>query len=188
MSALLARIMLAMLMLPSAAVLYVIVFVTQSDAKWIRNLGYPLSTQLTWILSGMITWLFVAIYWWLLWRNLVRWTTARMTATVLSVIGACALGLLAYVLLRLTMNYDRGFGTWAGSVVAPISWLIGTTFFWRETAAERAARTAGGSISLACPTCGYNLTGLQGTRCPECGTTFTLTELLEAQAQYGDSL
>ncbi|MDB5303490.1 MAG: hypothetical protein JWM97_1039, partial [Phycisphaerales bacterium] len=34
---------------------------------------------------------------------------------------------------------------------------------------------------VVCPTCGYNLTGLTATRCPECGSQFTLDELMAAQ-------
>jgi predicted Zn-ribbon and HTH transcriptional regulator len=30
---------------------------------------------------------------------------------------------------------------------------------------------------MACPNCGYNLTGLREARCPECGSQFTLDEL-----------
>ena len=37
--------------------------------------------------------------------------------------------------------------------------------------------------AITCPTCGYNLTGLTATRCPECGKQCTLDELFAAQAR-----
>jgi len=61
-------------------------------------------------------------------------------------------------------------------------WLAATIFLWRETPLERVERIKGSSKSaVTCPTCGYNLTGLSEARCPECGTRFTLDELLALQ-------
>ena len=49
----------------------------------------------------------------------------------------------------------------------------------------RSPRTAGGEIDVTCPTCGYALNGLRDLRCPECGTTFTIDSLIEAQRYDG---
>jgi DNA-directed RNA polymerase subunit RPC12/RpoP len=69
-----------------------------------------------------------------------------------------------------------------GTILAPLLWLIATVFIWRETPAERGRRVrSAGNAGIACPTCGYNLTGLSESRCPECGNRFTLDELLAAQ-------
>jgi hypothetical protein len=38
-----------------------------------------------------------------------------------------------------------------------------------------------GRDAVVCPNCGYNLTGLSGTRCPECGKQYTINELLAEQ-------
>lgn len=188
MSALLARIMLVIFMLPAASVLYTVYVVTQRDSRWLRNLvGYSSNMRLLYITAGLITWAFVAVYWWLIWRKQIRWTATRTTASFVVTLIAIAVGVLVFWLIRLTLRYDREFSSWAGSVVAPIAWLIGTTLAWRETAAERAERVGSGS-SLACPTCGYNLTGLKGTRCPECGNEFTLDELLASRDGRGDSI
>ncbi len=66
---------------------------------------------------------------------------------------------------------------------AIVMWLIATVFIWRETAGERAARVKGpGKRAVTCPTCGYNLTGSSECRCPECGSKFTVDELMGLQA------
>jgi DNA-directed RNA polymerase subunit RPC12/RpoP len=67
-------------------------------------------------------------------------------------------------------------------VAVVLTWLAVAVFIWCETPAEPAERIEGSSKSaVACPTCGYNLTGLSEARCPECGTRFTLDELLALQ-------
>lgn len=38
-------------------------------------------------------------------------------------------------------------------------------------------------MRLPCPKCGYNLTGLREARCPECGATYTLDELVVTLAE-----
>ena len=49
------------------------------------------------------------------------------------------------------------------------------------------ATAADGALDLRCPSCGYRMVGLHESRCPECGTTYTLDELLARQpfAQRG---
>ena len=41
--------------------------------------------------------------------------------------------------------------------------------------------TAHQEVNVNCPDCGYSLIGLRDLRCPECGTTFTIDELIRAQ-------
>lgn len=67
-------------------------------------------------------------------------------------------------------------------MLAILLWMIASIFLWRETAAERGKRVSGAHNAITCPTCGYNLTGLNEARCPECGSKFTLDELLASQA------
>jgi hypothetical protein len=38
-----------------------------------------------------------------------------------------------------------------------------------------------GDINVNCPQCGYSLIGLRDLKCPECGETFTIDELIRAQ-------
>jgi hypothetical protein len=136
------------------------------------------------IISGALTWIGVGIYWCLLWRSGVQWTSRRITGTIVAGFGAFAFGLLAAVFIAMTFSIGDGqsFEAFVGGMHAIIVWLIATVFIWRETAAERARRvTASSASAITCPTCGYNLTGLTEARCPECGSKFTLDELLASQ-------
>lgn len=40
---------------------------------------------------------------------------------------------------------------------------------------------ADNQVDVHCPSCGYSLIGLRDLRCPECGTRFTIDELIRAQ-------
>jgi hypothetical protein len=173
MSHLISRILLAVLMIPAAGFIFLITILA-SD----RTFGYSWR-PMPMVMSGLSTWAFVAIYWFWLWRTSVKWTSTRIGWTGLAAIGAVIVGFMAGVL---TYPIERDVGEFIGSSVAPLAWLIAVTIIWRETPLERAQRL--GPISktgIVCPKCGYNLTGLQGTRCPECGTQYTLDELLASQ-------
>jgi uncharacterized paraquat-inducible protein A len=103
-----------------------------------------------------------------------------MVSAVGAVVGGLAMGALIAVGTDIS---SAEFVVFFASLVAPLFWVVSTVFIWRESAAERAARldrsaAAGG---IVCPTCGYNLTGLKGSRCPECGVEFTLDQLLAGQ-------
>jgi DNA-directed RNA polymerase subunit RPC12/RpoP len=105
----------------------------------------------------------------------VRWTGTRIGLTVVStIIVVC----IAAVLGAFGANMEEEFGYFLASVSAPLLWLVATVLIWKETATERAERFGGaGGRAVACPRCGYNLTGLSSTQCPECGAQFTLDEL-----------
>lgn len=42
-----------------------------------------------------------------------------------------------------------------------------------------------GTVNVACPNCNYSLVGLETTTCPECGSRFTIDQLIKAQG-YGE--
>ncbi len=173
MSALLARIMLAIFMLPAAAILYTITLVVVNDLDSGR---WPVRRP-EWLAALLASWVFIAAYWTLLWRKAVRWTEARKRSTVFAALLSAVAGALAG---WATSGVDDEFGFFVFSVVAPLLWLPATVFVWRESPAERATRVAGRE-AITCPNCGYNLTGLSAARCPECGTGYTLDELLARQ-------
>ena len=127
----------------------------------------------------------VAAYWLLLWRSGVAWTARRIVWTAVASAAAVTADLAAPAVLT-ALDDVYGSASRANAMAFTIGviamWLMATVFIWRETPAERAARVgASGSSAVACPTCGYNLTGLGEARCPECGSRFTLDELLAAQ-------
>jgi hypothetical protein len=174
MSSLLARIMLAIFMLPLGALVYMFVMFWIWEMR--TTLGYY-DFERAFVFGGVAAWAFVAVYWYLLWRRSIVWNTRRRVGT--SVAAACA-GAIGVIVGLACYPINERVGCFMGSVAAPSLWLVGTVFVWRESAAERAARLKG-SDALVCPTCGYNLTGLSEPRCPECGSRFTLDELLRAQ-------
>jgi len=185
MSTLVARILLSMLMVPMAVLVYALSVAVADQA--IRSGSYPTRNELVFLIATAATWVSVAAYWCLLWRTGVRWTRARIAGTVASPVAALVVASLAGVVLAAFGDGNGGndggrVGTFVGGVLAIVVWLFATIFLWRETAAERAARVRAVCAStIPCPNCGHNLTGLGDARCPECGSRFTLDELLAAQ-------
>jgi hypothetical protein len=174
MSRLIARILLSIFIFPLASLIYLIAFLT-----YVENVRYrPYRDEIAFIFAGLLTWGFIALYWWLLWRSSVRWTNERSALTVGAVLVASIAGAIAGAA---TTGIDNEFGCFIGSVTAPLLWLVATVFLWRESTSERGARLNQNKNTLVCPTCGYNLTGLQTPRCPECGTQFTLDQLIAQQ-------
>ena len=179
MSQLVSRILLAIFLFPLAAVFYLIIFfVLDNNQRYSGN-----RDTVDFLISGVITWIGVALYWGLIWRSTVKWNGKRLglaaTAALLcATCGAIVAGLISLV----TRGGNGGFAMFVATVLAILLWLVATVFLWRETSAERRARVAGTGNAITCPNCGYNLTGLHESRCPECGTRFTLDELLVAQS------
>ena len=175
MTQLLARIMLALLMLPLASLVYLLAFAFIESELLHRD-------EQALLVAGVVSAVFVAVYWVLLWHRTVRWTEARVWATIGAPVLAVAISLALGAWMG--MMVEEELGIFVGTATAILLWLVGTVFAWRETAAERAARFGSGqdgSSAIACPHCGYNLTGLASTQCPECGARFTLDELIAAR-------
>ncbi|MBV8780233.1 MAG: hypothetical protein JO353_02440 [Phycisphaerae bacterium] len=182
MSQLVARILLTIFMLPAATVVYIFTFVFND------RLGVGNREMIDFLISGATAWGFVIIYWLLLWRKGVQWNSTRALLTLLSALAAIGIGALLGFFAEEVVRFSTGsFGAFLGTMAAPISWLILTVIVWRETPAERRQRIrAANGSAIICPNCGYNLTGLNGTRCPECGSQFTLDELIASQPKAMD--
>ncbi|HEV2292538.1 MAG TPA: hypothetical protein VGR35_01705 [Tepidisphaeraceae bacterium] len=172
MSHLIARLLLSMLVFPLGGLVYTVAVVISFNhfgGFWREE---------AWVVAGAVTWAFVAGYWVLLWHKTVRWDT-RVGTTVGAAVAAAVAGTAIGAICN---TIERGFGSFVGSSSAILLWLVATCFLWRESPAERAERLgASGHDGVVCPTCGYNLTGLKEPRCPECGSEFTLDQLLAAQ-------
>jgi hypothetical protein len=172
MSHLIARLLLSMLVFPLGGLVYTIaiVFYFHFRGSYGRDDA--------WVFAGLVCWAFVAAYWVLLWHKSVRWD-GRVVPTCAAAIVCAIVGVVLGVVCN---TIERGFGAFVGSTSAILLWLVATCFIWRESPLERAARLDGtGRDGVVCPTCGYNLTGLKEPRCPECGSQFTLDQLLAAQ-------
>ena len=173
MSRLLARIMLALLMLPLAAAVYTFCIVMLMEITRFRR------EEIAFLAADLVTALFVAAYWTLLWRATVRWSARRVLLTVIAAFAALAVGA---VLGGVASMFEDSFGLFIGGVFAILLWLVATVFVWRETAGERSRRVRGaGAEAIVCPQCGYNMTGLELAACPECGARFTVDELVALQ-------
>ena len=63
--------------------------------------------------------------------------------------------------------------------------LTGTVFVWLPIVFHLQCRRRifgpDNLVRVNCPTCGYSLIGLRDLRCPECGSEFTIDELIRAQ-------
>jgi hypothetical protein len=180
MSRLISRILLAVFMLPLAAMVYLAAVVPVMRivgyGRYYSRIG---SEDFAFVIAGVVSWAFIATYWTLLWRKSVRLNAVRVRQSF--GIGLAALIVAVAIAIPLGL-VEEGFGYFMGSAIAPMLWVVATIFIWRESAAERTERLrASGRDGVVCPTCGYNLTGLTSTRCPECGTQFTLDELMAAQ-------
>lgn len=181
MSRLIARILLSIFMLPLAAMMYLTFFIVAERSGWnpYSNLGYGSRQAFLFTISGTVTWVAIAVYWIAVWSGVVNWNSRRVIGTFAAIAVAALCGWFIYALLR---ESSTQVGAFVGSATAPMLWVVGTVFVWRETTAERAARLSNASEdALVCPICGYNLTGLSEPRCPECGSKFTLSELVAAQ-------
>jgi len=169
MSRLIARILLAILVFPLGAILDLGAYI------WLDRHGLNRDPVLQ---ALLLTWAFVAAYWILLWRGSVAWTQARIGWTLGAAVAAALGGVIVAALLN---SIDDGVARFCGGALAILLWVVFTIFIWRESPAERAARLKTSAGGVVCPNCGYNLTGLTATRCPECGTQFTIDELLASQ-------
>jgi hypothetical protein len=182
MTATIARLILAMLILPVTGAVFLLGFAAVVSRNSGRGPPGTLDVAILWI----VVYAFVATYWVLLWRSTVRWTRARIRNTALA--GLLALaggGAFAAALVAVTRAIPYGIALLLGGAGVPIIWVLATVILWRETSSERVARMSKlvSNPTVVCPTCGYNLSGLREARCPECGASFTLDELAASQPQ-----
>jgi hypothetical protein len=178
MSRLIATILLAILMFPLAGLVYLMTFFI--SAVGFRSVIGREQNGL--FVADVVTWVFIAVYWLALWRKKVKWTSTRTSLTAWSFLAAGAAGMGVGLMIASAMpGSGIEFALFVGGIVAPLLWVVATIFIWRESPDESASRLAGSEGGVVCPTCGYNLTGLKATRCPECGTEFTLDQLLASQ-------
>lgn len=139
-----------------------------------------LSPELPWAaLSGLITSVMIGGCWALIWRGVVRWTRRRCVFTVCAVITSWLC--IAGVMYVWTSERDHGDEEMFLPLVGVAVCLASLLFVWRETTPERRARLA--APGVACPVCGYDLSRLKQTTCPECGTAYTIEQLAKGRSE-----
>lgn len=182
MTHLVARLILAMLILPITGAVFVLLFVLVI----VPSSGAPTPARV--LTLWTVIYLFVGAYWTLLWSSLVRWTARRITSTVLAAPASLFVGVLMGTFVHSALGgVPTAMAILVGGGVVPMCWVVATVFIWRETSRERIERlTRANRNVIVCPHCGYNLTGLNEARCPECGSRFTLDKLLAAQPAVED--
>jgi hypothetical protein len=179
MNALVSRLLLALASLVGVPVVYILVFMP-SQRIWREVAALHVSN----IVTGAV----FAVCWTWIWSGQIVWTRSRRRLTALAVLWSIGVGTLVGGCLSLGTRYHE-VGVLLGGLAWVVSWLASTALIWRETAAERIARLGGsGREALPCPQCGYNLTGLREARCPECGTQYTLDQLLAALREQSAGL
>ena len=181
MTRLVARLILAMLTLPISAALFLFMALALIQ-------GGPPAPQ-TIIVMWVAEYVVIAGYWLLLWRNVVRWTRQRIIGTLLVTLGAFVCGAIGAVFVYEFVEAEIALALLIGGGVVPIVWVLGTVLVWWESSQERLERLKSyGTDTVCCINCGYNMTGLRDARCPECGSQFTLDELLTAQHEREQEL
>jgi len=175
MTRLICRLVLAMLLLPTAGAVFLLLMAPA--------LAQPQGPSQLWMLSAWLgVYTYITAYWTLLWKGYVRWTRFRLYATAAAWPAVMALGAAFGLVFQQLTRAPVEVAILVGGGVPPIVWTLATVLLWRETTSERAARLTtlrGGGV--LCPICSYNLTGLREARCPECGVHFTLEQLFAAQ-------
>ena len=181
MSRLLSRLILACAAVCAAPIAWFALVFIFADRTRVRPI------EVTMLLASAISGgLFVAA-WLGIWHEQVVWTRGRCWLTALSVpwsaVAAAVIGVSIVIGTR-----EEEVGVILGSLTWIVAWMASTALVWRETGEERSARLrAAAQGIICCLHCGYNMTGLHEARCPECGTQYTLNELLASiTEQAGD--
>jgi hypothetical protein len=167
----------------SGTVIVYLIVLTSTHQWW----GYRAS----WVYAGILSSLAFAGGWTMVWRGAILWTAHRRILTLLLIPLGLVPAALGFVAGEAAIRHSNGdFGVFLGTLAWATTWLIGTATIWRENAKERGERLRSlGIHAVACPDCGYNLTGLREAKCPECGAAYTLDQLYatitEQRAELG---
>jgi hypothetical protein len=168
------RLLLSVIALAATPAVFGGAFIVVYEILGIRGRDEPI------MLSCLVTCAFVFAAWPAIWWGQVSWKGWRVAMTAALAAGDIVVAAIpGAVFGAATRSMAVGFVT--AGIVWSLVWLVGTVLIWRETQAEHAARLRRlGVEGVACPKCGYNMTGLRQAECPECGAQYTLDELFAA--------
>ena len=176
MSEIVARIGLAVMLMPITALVWTI-----ASYAFIYNGNWPPSAMSV-VSVWVFVYAFVATYWICLWKNVVKWTESRIRRSWVVTALALFAGVVACSCFTIFLKQNLAEAMLGIGQIVPVCWILGTIIVWKETPLERIERlNLYNRRSVHCPACQYNMTGLSETRCPECGKTFTIDELFVAQ-------
>lgn len=154
--------------IPIIVGLFLIIVIAISS---LSNIAHPASLALAYALSAAI----FTLLWMLIWRGLVVFRREVIWGTV----GwAALLMLLPCAIIVLLPNLGSPLSE-ARDLAPLLGWgvfMIVTVSCWPIHDTSDLP-----SSGPRCPSCGYALTGLTRTRCPECGREPTLEQLWQAQ-------
>ncbi len=171
MTPIVARLILALVVIAASAIIYFVTFILFERNR---------SDEEALIWSGVVTALFAVSAWLGIWWHVVRWTSRRMGLTAIFLVGSVAVTAISG-LMMVPMHRPGELVIIIACMVWAVIWFGGTPLVWVETKRERAQRlSAVGIDAVACPNCGYNMTGLKEARCPECGAEYTIDQLVAA--------
>ncbi len=123
--------------------------------------------------------LMIAIWLWIWWRAVV-WSSSVLLKSILSGMILMMAPSLSILLVSRSNNIFETLAYFT-PIIGWGLWMAGTVRYWPMKVAPGV-----NGLTPKCLQCGYLLTGLRGTRCPECGDEPTLDELWAATA--GDGL
>jgi len=127
-----------------------------------------------WVCANVMAATVLAAGWVWAWRRGVNWAAANRRETAM-----LCLGLVVISGISGLIEADI---EWIDSLRINLPLLCAGAFMgltaWRWPA--KGAAGAESEVAPFCPACGYNMTGLQQARCPECGEAYTLDELFAA--------
>jgi hypothetical protein len=116
------------------------------------------------------------LYW--IWSGYRRWTrTLRTAVAIMAVWGV-------FILIAVILSeFGRRSELLIGACIL-LAWAATFLLISVASHAHKAGRSVtdrSGSVRVTCPRCGYSMVGLHSCDCPECGTRFTIDQLIEAQ-------
>ena len=128
------------------------------------------------LLLASAAWFFALTRIWASYRRL-----RRLLTTIFAVLGIWTVTPLLCVVIDITLQWGQEFligGTILSAIAATI--ILITVKIYRHSAG-RAIVADTGDTNVDCPKCGYSMVGLHESRCPECGTQYTIDELIRRQ-------
>ncbi len=182
MSRLVSRLLLAMTIVIATPVVYTISFL------WIESTILRRDVDALWA-ADIVSAAFLVVGWVVIWRGQVVWTTRRLQLTIVAVVASALPAVFFALLIETALGGPSEPAVIIGGMCWAVFWLGSTALIWRENCVERQNRLQAVSAGVIhCPNCGYNLTGLEQARCPECGSRYTLNELFAVLQEQTEDL